>query len=213
MNLMYKIVPLHVETFEELESLLRQVDVRADGVEIWLDELSQIPLWEEYLAGKIIDWRKILGDKTWLLGVCKSGDPAHRISVLKKFLQDGGDFIDLDIDQNTRAALREFPPEKLFLSFHDYENIPKNMNEILEQMKEVDPYVYKFAVTPHSEPEIEQFLDFINHFPEDQKAIFTTMGAIGSVGRIMIGHTGKNWAGFFALDAEHKTASGQLVLE
>lgn len=209
-KMMQKIVPLHAETFEELESLLKKVGSRADGIEIWLDELAQIPLWEEYLCEKMKDWRKMLGEKTWILGVCKNNP--ERIKILQKFLQDGGDFIDLDINQNTPDDVKLFNPEKLFLSFHDYENLPENLEEVLEQMQKFNPNIYKFAITPHSEEEIEKFLAFINNFPEDRKAIFTTMGALGSVGRIMISHTGKNWAGFFALDPEHKTASGQQIL-
>lgn len=203
------ICPIRPRTFEEFESLVLKVNDRVDIVEVWIDRVTDV------FFEKFKDFEK---NNIQFLAVCKQsqeegefgGTALERIERLNNFLEAGGDFVDVDITQNRSKEIGEINPKKLILSFHDFRGV-SGLDEIFKQMKVYNPSLYKFAVTVNEEVELQQFMAFIEQFPRDKKAIFTTMGKLGTEGRIQIGI--KSWGQFFALDAESKTASGQMTLD
>ena len=212
------IVPLRPRSAAELEMILPQLDKRVDIIEIWLDYVVQ----ERMFAPSLIPHIQHLLEeaktefKVELLGVCKTpaeqgsfpGSSHERVQVLQQWLQLGGDWVDVDITQNSTELIQTLPAEKLWLSFHHFSAVPDNLDKILQQMQALKPAVYKFAVTPDVEPDLERFLSFAEGAKDP--TIFTTMGELGAAGREQLKpHT---WGAFYALSPEYSTASGQPTI-
>lgn len=214
------IVPLRPRSVAELETLLNQLDERADIVELWLDQLIQELMLAPNLVGHTQQLLQTVKQnlKVELLGVCKTpaekgsfpGTNQQRVQVLQQWLQLGGDWVDLDVTQNEPALITQIPQEKLWLSFHDFAWAePEIIKLRYETMQPFAPAVYKFAVTPQTHPQLDQFLDFAKTVKEP--AIFTTMGPLGSQGRAAL--VKNTWGSFYALNQEQTTASGQPTLQ
>lgn len=207
------IVPIQPHSFEDFEVLVKKIDNRTDIIEVWLDRIDNISLFLQKLKTQ-----KIINIP--LLGVCKrpkekgifKGSENDRVEILQSFLMVGGNFVDLDVTKNSQQNIKKIDPQKLILSFHDFEKVPKNLETIFEEMKAFNPFIYKFAVTPNTKEELANFLIFAQQKSKtSKKFIFTTMGAFGKVGRKKLSSI--SFAGFYALNSESKTASGQLCLD
>ena len=217
------IVPLRVKSFEELKSKVEQVGDRADVIEVWLDEAYQEDGFFDKFHNLVetCNGRVSTGKKIQFLAVCKSlaekgcfrEKDKQRAQILQEFLRAGGDYIDLDITQNSENVIYNFPSERLVLSYHDFAGGLQDVDKIFEQQKSFNPAIYKFAITTNTQGELGSFLQFVKDFPEDLQGIFTTMGVMAERGRELIAQTGKSWGAFYALDENSKTASGQKTLE
>lgn len=213
------IVPLQPHSVAELEILLRQITDKVDMVEIWLDVIVQ----EFMIAPSLILHAQSLlercreAHKVQFLGVCKTarekgsflGDEIQRVQLLQKFLNLGGDFIDLDITQNSADLIVQIPAEKLWLSYHNFETVPENLANIQTEMESFSPQVYKFAVTPENQAQLTNFVAFAQI--QKEKVIFTTMGELGPSGREQLQPF--TYAGFYALSAALRTAIGQPLID
>jgi len=215
--LMKTIVPLRAKTWNELEEKLSQLTDQVDIVEVWIDQIFIEFLRNPALLPVVSQKLKQLPQE--VLAVCKSpeengqfgGTAQQRIELLQAFLQLGGDFVDLDVRLNHKDLIRQIPPEKCWLSLHDFSGVPENLEHLVRDMKMIKPRVYKFAVTPQNETELEEFIAFAKDFSQDHQAIFTTMGDLGAEGREKL--KALSWGGFYALNEDEKTASGQPVLD
>ncbi len=217
------IVPIRPRTIAEFKKFVQKINGRADVIEVWLDSFSLSSRTCFGISEMLnqVQHDKVSQDRSLkFLGVCKSpeergtfaGTPEERIKVLQKFLDAGGDLVDLDVVRNEEKWIRKLPAKKLILSFHDFEKVPKNLEEIFAQMQKLNPRMYKFAVTTNAQPELENFLQFVKTFPKGQDAIFTTMGKLGREGRKQIENLKKSWGEFVAIDENHRTAEGQKTL-
>lgn len=213
------IVPLRPASVSELEMLLNQLDNRADIIEVWLDHLIQ----ELMLAPNLVSHTQNLLQTAKqkydveLLGVCKTpaeqgsfpGSSKQRVQALQQWLELGGDWVDLDVTQNEPELIVQMPKAQLWLSFHDFTWADPTIIKLRYQtMQKFDPTVYKFAVTPETEADLEHFLKFAESV--DKPTIFTTMGPLGAQGREQL--KDQTWGAFYALSPEHATASGQPSL-
>lgn len=215
------IVPLRTKSLQELSSKIEQVGNRADMIEIWLDEIYKEDQFFKKFK-KLVETchRRVSDKKIKFLAVCKTteekgtfpGTDQVRGKILQQFLDAGGDYVDLDVMQNSEKVISGFISEKLILSFHDFTGTPQDLDDILKQQTQFNPAVHKFAVTTDTQEELDQFLTFINNFPKERMAIFTTMGELGEHGRELIAETGRSWGAFYALDEESRTAKGQKII-
>jgi len=212
------IVPIRPRSVAELEILLRKIEKQVDIIEIWFDTVVQ----ELMIAPSLIHQVQSLLTKAkieqqvQLLGVCKTaaekgafpGTASQRVELLTEFLKLGGQFVDLDITQNSAALISQIEPEKLWLSYHDFQTVPTDLADIKASMETFTPQLYKFAVTPQNQEQLDRFVNFAKSF--DKPAIFTTMGPLGLRGREQLKpHT---WGSFYAISSEYTTATGQPTL-
>lgn len=214
------IVPLRARTWAELEPKLDQLTAEVDIVEIWIDQLFMEFLRNPILLPTVAQKMKALKSALDIevLAVCKSpaeqgqfgGTPAQRIELLQAFLQLGGDLIDLDIQHNHTDLLRPLDKDRLWLSLHGFVGVPDNLEHLVRDMKLRQPAVYKFAVTPRDEAELDTFIEFAQNFSQDHNAIFTTMGELGAEGRERLKDI--TWGAFYALNENERTATGQPVI-
>ena len=214
------IVPLRARTWSELEPKLDQITDQVDIIEIWLDQifidLMRQPQIIPEITRKLQQLKESFDIK--VLAVCKSpqeqghfgGTEAQRIEILQAFLQLGGDYVDVDIRLNHKDLIRQLPLDKTICSLHDFAGIPENLESLVRDMKTLSPTIYKFAVTPQNETELDNFVEFAQQFSQQHTAIFTTMGKFGAVGRERLKDI--TWGAFYALNEDEKTASGQPVL-
>jgi len=212
------IVPLRPRSTAELEILLPQLDERVDIVEIWLDVLVQelmfaptlIPLVQRLLEAARTKFNM------QFLGVCKMpaekggfpGNKNERIQVLQHFLQLGGDFVDLDVLQNSADDMAAIPSEKLWLSCHSFTTVPTDLEGLKAKMDSFNPAFTKFAVSPENQAQLEQFINFAATCA--QPSLFTTMGELGAEGREQL--KSYTYGAFYALSPDKATASGQPSL-
>ncbi len=212
------IVPLRPRSTVDLERLLPQLDERVDIVEIWLDVLVQelmfapglVPVVQKLLEKTRVDFN------VQFLGVCKMpsengrfpGNKHQCIKVLQQFLQLGGNFVDLDVLQNSTEHIHLIPADKLWLSCHDFKTVPKNLPDVKDNMKTFKPAVFKFAVTPENASQLDEFITFAKQ--NSDTTIFTTMGKFGINGREQL--KSYTYGAFYALSPDTTTASGQPSL-
>ncbi len=209
------ICPLRIKSFSEFQKKYQEIAGRADVIELWLNDVEDL---DNFLM-EFFKWKKYTRPKEEFLAVCKTlaekgnfqGTSNERVKVLQKFLIAQGDLIDLDVTQNTDQDIKMIPSKVLILSFHDFEKVPENLDDIFLKMQKFNPAIFKFAVTTNSQAELDYFFEFFDNFPKDKKAIFTTMGTFGLTGRIQIGE--RSWGGFVALNKDEITASGQRTLD
>ena len=203
------ICPIRPKNFDDFLSLIKKIDNRANIVEIWLDQVKDVDIFLENFK----KFKKQNTTSIKFLSVCKQpeengrfkGSDIDRIKILNQFIDASGDFVDVDITRNSESEIKKITPENLILSFHDFEKMPKSLNDIFDKMKKHNPTIYKFAVTTETKDDLKDFLNFIEDFPKEEKAIFTTMGKYGQLGREEIGKN--SWGQFFALDKDSVTAS------
>jgi len=214
------IVPLRARTWNELVPKLDQLTEQVDIVEIWIDQLFmdflRNPTILPQVATKMQKLKKDFNINT--LAVCKSaaeggqfgGNAGQRIELLQSFLQLSGDMVDVDLRHNHKDLIRKLPKEQRWVSLHDFEGVPEDLEHLARDMKLLQPQVYKFAVTPRDEAELASFIDFAKGFATDQTTIFTTMGPLGAEGRERL--KGITWGAFYALNETERTATGQPTL-
>ncbi|HEY5714325.1 MAG TPA: type I 3-dehydroquinate dehydratase [Candidatus Gracilibacteria bacterium] len=209
---MQVIVPLKSSDIKSFEAQYKKTLGKAHVIEVWLDQIKDLDTFLEDFE----DFRK---DKSeFFLGVCKSveeggqfkGTSLEKSQILDHFLKFGGDGVDFDIARNPLKIMAPFPHERLWLSFHDYQGVPEDLETIMLGMYVLEPSIYKFSVTVDTQEALDLFLEFVNDFPPHIHGIFTTMGKLGKVGRQSIGD--KSWGAFYALDEKNKTAEGQPTL-
>lgn len=213
------ITPIRAKTRHELLLLAQKTQNKADVLEIWLDELT-------WLSGFADDLKKTC-PKAQLLGVCKTPeeqgtfikDQAKKRDILLHFLDNGGDWVDLDISKNELKTVKAIPSEKLWLSLHDFDRVPVNLEETWSLMQLFKPFGTKFALTPRTPVEYMNLLEFAEDKNKSswsspkKKVIFTTMGEkYGVLGRKELQEKDLSWGGFYAISEEHSTANGQMTL-
>jgi len=203
---MQTIVPLRPHNADELLEMVEKIGNRAEWIEVWLDQFEG-------------DVPRIKSHK--LIGCCKTptergnflGTEKEKLRILQNFLKSGGDLVDLDVNKNDEALIRQIPCDKLLLSFHDFDTTPPHMNDVFAQMYFFSPALYKFSVTVNESVSLELFLDFVRNFPKDKNAVFTTMGKFGREGREQIEEMKKSWGQFIALNEKNKTEASQRLLD
>jgi len=202
---MHTSVPLRPRNAQDLLQMVKKIGDRADWIEIWLDQFTgDIPKIESH---KLIGCCKTPAERGNFLGTAK-----EKIEVLQRFLKAGGNLVDLDIRKNEEDLIRQIPGDKLLLSYHNFDKMSNNLDDILVQMYFLSPAICKFSVTVNDPMSLELFLSFVKNFPADQNAIFTTMGGLGRDGRESIEAIGKSWGRFVALNEENRTDPSQEFL-
>ena len=104
----------------------------------------------------------------------------------------------------------DFP--NLVLSYHNFQETPDNMMEILSELTSLTPKVVKVSVMAHTEQDVLDLMNFTRGFKTlnpEQEYVTISMGKVGKVSRITSDVTGSSWS-FASLDAV--SAPGQISL-
>ena len=104
----------------------------------------------------------------------------------------------------------DFP--NLVLSYHNFQETPENMMEILSELTSLNPKVVKVSVMAHTEQDVLDLMNFTRGFKTlnpEQEYVTISMGKVGKVTRITSDVTGSSWS-FASLDVA--SAPGQISL-
>lgn len=123
------------------------------------------------------------------------------------------DYIDFEYfsHQDVFDQMLDFP--NLVLSYHNFDETPENLMEIMSEMTTLAPKMVKLAVTPNREQDVLDLMNFTRGFkvlnPEQGFATMS-MGKLGRITRMSSVLTGSTWT-FACMDEE--SAPGQIKLK
>lgn len=190
-----------------------------------------------YLDADIIEWRadylpkevilqvapaifeKFAGrELVFTLRTCAEGgeielSPEEYIHLIKEVAQlYQPDYIDFEYYsyKDVFEEMLDFP--NLILSYHNFQETPENMMEILSELTSLNPKLVKVAVMAHTEQDVLDLMNYTLGFKTlnpEQEYVTISMGKVGKVSRITADVTGSSWS-FASLD--EASAPGQISL-
>lgn len=134
----------------------------------------------------------------------------HLIKEVAQFYQP--DYIDFEYYsyKDVFEEMLDFP--NLVLSYHNFQETPENMMEILSELTILNPKLVKVAVMAHTEQDVLDLMNYTRDFKTlnpEQEYVTISMGKVGKVSRITADVTGSSWS-FASLD--EVSAPGQISL-
>ena len=132
------------------------------------------------------------------------------IKYVTQFYQP--DYVDFEYytHKDVFDQMLDFP--NLVLSYHNFQETPDNMMEILSELTSLTPKVVKISVMAHTEQDVLDLMNYTRGFKTlnpEQDYVTISMGKIGKVSRITSDVTGSSWS-FASLD--EASAPGQISL-
>lgn len=121
-------------------------------------------------------------------------------------------YLDLEWDMAPlflEKMISQYPETKFVLSYHNFETLPEDLEDLYRRMNRYNVFTYKIAAHTRSTNEALQLLLFAKTHP---KTSVICMGERGSFGRVL-GPIVGNRIDFACLDERSKTAPGQLTLD
>ena len=100
----------------------------------------------------------------------------------------------------------------LVLSYHNFEETPENLMELLSEMANLTPRLVKVAVMPKNEQDVLDLMNFTRGFKAfnpEQEFVTMSMGKLGRLSRFAGDLIGSSWT-FASLD--NASAPGQVGL-
>ncbi|HES9618251.1 TPA: type I 3-dehydroquinate dehydratase [Streptococcus pneumoniae] len=134
----------------------------------------------------------------------------HLIKEVAQFYQP--DYIDFEYYsyKDVFEEMLDFP--NLVLSYHNFQETPENMMEILSELTILNPKLVKVAVMAHTKQDVLDLMNYTRGFKTlnpEQEYVTISMGKVGKVSRITADVTGSSWS-FASLD--EVSAPGQISL-
>ena len=140
-------------------------------------------------------------------------DSAEYVQIIKDVAQlYQPEYIDFEYfsHKDVFEEMLDFP--NLVLSYHNFQETPENMMEILSELTTLTPKVVKVSVMAHTEQDVLDLMNFTRGFKTlnpEQEYVTISMGKVGKVSRITSDVTGSSWS-FASLD--EASAPGQISL-
>ena len=140
-------------------------------------------------------------------------DSAEYVQIIKDIAQlYQPEYIDFEYfsHKDVFEEMLDFP--NLVLSYHNFQETPENMMEILSELTSLTPKVVKVSVMAHTEQDVLDLMNFTRGFKTlnpEQEYVTISMGKVGKVSRITSDVTGSSWS-FASLD--EASAPGQISL-
>lgn len=209
------VVPIMPTNLEEAEALDRSRLADADIIEWRADYLPK----EDILAVAPAVFEKCVGKEVifTLRTTAEGGQIAltdeEYVTIIKEIAAIyQPDYIDFEYysHQAVFEQMLEFP--NLVLSYHNFQETPENLMEILSELTSLSPAVVKIAVMPQSEQDVLDVMNYTRGFKTlhtDQAYATMSMGNLGKLSRLAGPLTGSCWT-FASLD--EASAPGQLSL-
>ena len=140
-------------------------------------------------------------------------DSAEYVQIIKDVAQlYQPEYIDFEYfsHKDVFEEMLDFP--NLVLSYHNFQETPENMMEVLSELTSLTPKVVKVSVMAHTEQDVLDLMNFTRGFKTlnpEQEYVTVSMGKVGKVSRITSDVTGSSWS-FASLD--EASAPGQISL-
>ena len=140
-------------------------------------------------------------------------DSAEYVQIIKDVAQlYQPEYIDFEYfsHKDVFEEMLDFP--NLVLSYHNFQETPENMMEILSELTSLTPIEVKVSVMAHTEQDVLDLMNFTRGFKTlnpEQEYVTISMGKVGKISRITSDVTGSSWS-FASLD--EASAPGQISL-
>lgn len=212
MKLVVSVMPKSLEEAQGIDAM-RYID--ADIIEWRADFLSKeailqvAPAIFEKFAGREL----LFTLRTRAEGGEIDLDSAEYVQIIKDVAQlYQPEYIDFEYfsHKDVFEEMLDFP--NLVLSYHNFQETPENMMEILSELTSLTPKVVKVSVMAHTEQDVLDLMNFTRGFKTlnpEQEYVTISMGKVGKVSRITSDVTGSSWS-FASLD--EASAPGQISL-
>lgn len=123
------------------------------------------------------------------------------------------DYIDFEFYSHREVFEQMLEFSNLVLSYHNFQETPENMMEILSELTSLSPKLVKVSVMAHNEQEVLDLMNYTRGFKTlnpKQDYVTISMGKVGKISRLTADLTGSSWS--FASVGE-ESAPGQIPLE
>ena len=140
-------------------------------------------------------------------------DSAEYVQIIKDVAQlYQPEYIDFEYfsHKDVFEEMLDFP--NLVLSYHNFQETPENMMEILSELTSLTPKVVKVSVMAQTEQDVLDLMNFTRGFKTlnpEQEYVTISMGKVGKISRLAADLTGSSWS--FA-SVEQPSAPGQVSL-
>lgn len=123
------------------------------------------------------------------------------------------DYIDFEFYSHREVFEQMLEFSNLVLSYHNFQETPENMMEILSELTSLSPKLVKVSVMAHNEQEVLDLMNYTRGFKTlnpEQDYVTISMGMVGKISRLTADLTGSSWS--YASVGE-ESAPGQIPLE
>ena len=123
------------------------------------------------------------------------------------------DYIDFEFYSHREVFEQMLEFSNLVLSYHNFQETPENMMEILSELTSLSPKLVKVSVMSHNEQDVLDLMNYTRGFKTlnpEQDYVTISMGKVGKISRLTADLTGSSWS--FASVGE-ESAPGQIPLE
>lgn len=123
------------------------------------------------------------------------------------------DYIDFEFYSHREVFEQMLEFSNLVLSYHNFQETPENMMEILSELTSFSPKLVKVSVMAHNEQEVLDLMNYTRGFKTlnpEQDYVTISMGKVGKISRLTADLTGFSWS--YASVGE-ESAPGQIPLE
>jgi 3-dehydroquinate dehydratase/shikimate dehydrogenase len=190
----------HTHMIEEHRHLVTQ---GAELVELRLD----------YLRGPV-NLKRLLTDRPGpVLITCRrerdggryTGPEDERQLLLRMAISEGAEYV--DIEEDIAAGIPRFGNTKRVFSYHNFRQLPPDLDEIHRRICKLDPDIVKIAVLANEPADNLRMLGLVRSSPVPMVGI--CMGDMGVPSRILAGKFGAPFT-FATFSSERALAPGQL---
>lgn len=123
------------------------------------------------------------------------------------------DYIDFEFYSHREVFEQMLEFSNLVLSYHNLQETPENMMEILSELTSLSPKLVKVSVMAHNEQDVLDLMNYTRGFKTlnpEQDYVTISMGKVGKISRLTADLTGSSWS--YASVGE-ESAPGQIPLE
>ena len=139
-----------------------------------------------------------------------AGSESYRLDLLAKIARMGAAYVDVeaDISDTELDTLRRDVRGQLILSWHDFEGMPSNLPQRVDEMA-ARADIIKAAVAVEDAADLAQLHEIAER--SEKPTILIGMGFAGLLSRCRYPFFGAPWT-YVCADGENQTAPGQLTL-
>ena len=200
MKLVVSIMPRSLEEAQQLDSSRYEdadvIEWRADFLEK-SEILTVAPAVFEKFAGREIE----LTNEEYV-GILKDIQSIYH-----------PDYIDFEYYSHREVFEEMLEFSNLVLSYHNFQETPENMMEILSELTSFSPKLVKVSVMAHNEQDVLDLMNYTRGFKTlnpEQEYVTISMGKVGKISRLTADLTGSSWS--YARVGD-ESAPGQIPLE
>src|SRR6185437_17127186 len=176
-------LPIIKNSKKEVLEIIQKKRNEYEYVEVWLDSIKDI---DKPFVDQLI---YMLQDKLILLfhrgNKIKSRLSSEEKKGIFDLLDNSKSFIDLDLSEKDELAFIKKLKIKAIISYHNYEETPVDLANIIKQMDPLQPDVYKIATMCENEMDALKLLLLQQNLKAQNKShVVLGMGEFGTITRV-----------------------------